>query len=66
MATTFYGAGSQQVEALRRASDKYANDVDRYEFAKGCIANMVAEVIDHIRETGGSSRDSHQSDRAAS
>jgi hypothetical protein len=55
MATTFYGAGSQQVEALRRASDKYGNDVDRYEFAKGCIANMVAEVrgglVQNIRLT---------------
>jgi hypothetical protein len=44
MATTFYGANSQQVESLRRSTEKYGNDVDRYEFAKGSITNMVAEV----------------------
>ncbi len=55
MATTFYGATSQQVEALTRNTNRYANDVDRYEFAKGCITNMVAEVnsglVQNIRLT---------------
>jgi hypothetical protein len=55
MATTFYGATSQQVEALRRGYEKYGNDGDRYEFAKGSIANMVAEVkgglVQNIRLT---------------
>jgi hypothetical protein len=44
MATALYGASSQQVEVMKDQVSKYKNDVDLYQFAKGCIANMVAEV----------------------
>ena len=44
MATAFYGASSQQVEVIKRHAEKHKVDADLYEFAKGYIANMVAEV----------------------
>ena len=44
MATAFYGPQSQQLEVIKRQLDKHANDVDRYDFARGCINNMAAEL----------------------
>ena len=42
--TPLYGANSQQVEALRRGTEKCGNDIHRYEFAKGYIANMARGI----------------------
>ena len=44
MATAFYGPQSPQLDVIKRQLEKHQNDVDRYEFARGCISNMAAEV----------------------
>jgi hypothetical protein len=51
MATAFYGSSSQQVEMIKRRADSISKekgsaypDIMVYEFAVGCIQNMVAEI----------------------
>ena len=49
MATAFYGPNSQQVEMIKRRADSIPKEKGNahimvYEFAAGCIANMVAEI----------------------
>jgi hypothetical protein len=51
MATAFYGSGSQQVEMIKRRADSIPKEkgsaypeIMVYEFAVGCIQNMVAEI----------------------
>jgi hypothetical protein len=51
MATAFYGSGSQQVEIIKRRVDSIPKEkgsaypeIMIYEFAVGCIENMVAEI----------------------
>jgi len=50
MATTFYGATSQQVAMIKRGADNIStaktqhNFIDLYQFATGCIKNMAAEI----------------------
>jgi hypothetical protein len=51
MGTAFYGANSQQVEAIRRRVESISKEkgstfpeIAVYEFALGCIHNMAAEI----------------------